>query len=164
MATDQSAQPCGCDPGANWICEQHKKSRRAWIGVDLDGVLAHDCATPEDVWTIGEPIPAMVAQVKAWLAEGQEVRIFTARVAMCGETSSIACDDLEFATYQRELITKWCQEVFGQVLPITATKDFQMIRYYDDRGVQMITNTGRSLAESYQAHLDKIVELIHEVD
>lgn len=53
-------------------------SNKGWIGVDLDGTLAH-----YDGWKgpehIGAPIPAMVERVKAWLAEGKEVRISTAR-------------------------------------------------------------------------------------
>lgn len=49
-------------------------SNRGWIGVDLDGTLAH-----YDGWKgethIGKPIPLMLARVKRWLAEGKEVRI-----------------------------------------------------------------------------------------
>lgn len=44
-------------------------SQQGWIGVDLDGTLAH-----YDGWKgadhIGEPIPAMVERVKQWLSEG----------------------------------------------------------------------------------------------
>lgn len=24
---DQSAQPCGCDPGAGWVCEWHQRRK-----------------------------------------------------------------------------------------------------------------------------------------
>jgi len=53
-----------------------------WIGVDFDCTLAeyHGWNGGE----LGPPIPAMVERVKAWLAEGREVRIFTARVAETG--------------------------------------------------------------------------------
>ena len=60
-----------------------------WIGVDLDGTLAR-----YDGWKgpehIGEPLMPMVERVKAWLAEGREVRIMTARVSpdMPGMTRS----------------------------------------------------------------------------
>lgn len=50
-----------------------------WIAVDLDGTLAqYDETTgfPE----IGPPVPRMVERVKAWLAYGLDVRIFTARI------------------------------------------------------------------------------------
>lgn len=160
-----SAHACGCDYGVRpipHICQQHRTpsgAGRRWIGVDLDGVLAVECATPAEVWQVGAPIPAMVEQVKTWLQDGEDVRIFTARVGACGQISSIAWDNPDFAAYQREIIDAWCLAIFGRTLPITATKDFQMIRYYDDRGVQMITNTGRRLAE-YPAddELNAIVE------
>ena len=51
-----------------------------WIGVDLDGTLAR-YEQYEGPMSIGEPIPEMVDRVKAWLAAGREVRIFTARVS-----------------------------------------------------------------------------------
>jgi hypothetical protein len=133
---------------------------RRWIGVDLDGTLVHDCTTPDQVWTIGAPIPRMIDKVKQWLADGIDVRIFTARVGCCGETSTIATDDQAFVDYQRRLIADWCVETFGRVLPVTATKDFQMIRYYDDRGIQMVTNTGESIAERYDALLQQIRDLL----
>ena len=97
-----------------------------WVGVDLDGVLAHyDGWHGED--HIGEPIPAMLDRVKAWIAEGIDVRIFTAR----------ANSDDRFA------LEEWCLKHIGCALPITATKDYQMVTLYDDRCVQMEKNTGR---------------------
>jgi hypothetical protein len=99
-----------------------------WIGVDLDGTLAH-----YDVWRgedhIGAPIPAMVDRVKQWLEEGLNVRIFTARVG----------------AHQREVIAAWCRKHLGRELPVTATKDFSMIALWDDRCVQVETNTGRRM-------------------
>ncbi|MEI8285241.1 MAG: hypothetical protein WCG52_09650, partial [bacterium] len=49
-----------------------------WIGVDLDGTLAEFIG---DMSFIGEPIMPMLNRVKTWLANGREVRIFTARAA-----------------------------------------------------------------------------------
>ncbi len=59
-----------------------------WIGVDLDGTLAHydGWAGPE---SIGEPIPLMMARVREWLALGREVRIFTARCCVPEQRSPI---------------------------------------------------------------------------
>lgn len=121
-----------------------------WIGVDLDGTLAH-----YDKWvpggkSIGEPIPAMVERVKKWLAEGREVRIFTARV---GATelfveNSQQYDTSHFARQQTELIQQWCKEHIGQALPVTAIKDFAMIELWDDRAVQVEMNTGRPVGLS----------------
>lgn len=100
-----------------------------WIGVDLDGTLAK-----YEGWNgglIGEPIPLMVDRVKAWLANGKEVRIFTARVG-----------GLRLDTEQIAAIEGWCRQHIGCTLPITATKDYGMIELWDDRCVQVIPNTG----------------------
>lgn len=105
-----------------------------WIGVDLDGTLAeyHGWEGPE---RIGKPIPEMVARVKRWLADGKEVRVFTARVGPqpTQEEVSVA----------RSAIERWCIDNLGQVLQVTATKDFEMGRLFDDRCIQVETNTGR---------------------
>lgn len=104
-----------------------------WIGVDLDGTLAR-----YDGWRgalhIGEPVPRMVERVKAWLAEGREVRIFTARVGPQPEDYPLA----EVV----ELIRAWCLQHIGVALPVTATKDYAMLQLWDDRCVQVIANTG----------------------
>lgn len=33
------------------------------------------------LWNHGDPIPAMLERVKQWIAEGRDVRIFTARAS-----------------------------------------------------------------------------------
>lgn len=102
-----------------------------WVGVDLDGTLAH-----YDEWRgvnhIGAPVPAMVTLVKAMIAAGRDVRIFTARVAYEPEGS-----------WAREVIQNWCAEHLGVILPVTNVKDFGMIALYDDRCIQVEQNTGR---------------------
>lgn len=100
-----------------------------WRGIDLDGTLAiyHG-------WTdgsVGEPIAPMVERVKAWLAAGEDVRIFTARIAV---------DD---PTEQRQIIEAWCEKHLGQVLPVTNVKDQSCIEIWDDRAVQIVINTGQ---------------------
>jgi len=52
---------------------------RGWIGVDLDGTLAKSVKA-QNGEEIGGPIHPMVQLVKVWLARGEDVRIFTARV------------------------------------------------------------------------------------
>lgn len=110
---------------------------KGWIGVDLDGTLAL-----YEGWKgsehIGEPIPAMVERVKAWLANGQEVRIFTARVYSDGSKER----DRE-AYLATRLIHHWCLEHLGAVLPVTCVKDFAMIELWDDRAVRVVMNEGR---------------------
>ncbi len=110
--------------------QQHEEE---WIGVDLDGTLAH-----YDGWRgadhIGSPVPAMVERVKAWLAAGRQVKIFTAR--MHGHT---------IFTDARTPIEEWCREHIGQVLEITNVKDFHMAELWDDRACQVIYNTGEAV-------------------
>ncbi len=111
------------------------RSTLDWIGVDLDGTLAH-----YDGWValdhIGEPIPKMVERVKGWLAEGKHVKIFTARAEVGVQTlfeQEVAVQTIQY----------WCVQHLGQVLLITATKDLYMIELWDDRCVQLVPNTGR---------------------
>jgi len=98
-----------------------------WIGVDLDGTLAH-----YDGWVsadyIGPPIPAMLTRVKKWLEAGQEVRIFTTR---CGVPEQVAP------------VQAWLDRYGIGSCPITNVKDFAMIELWDDRCVRVIRNTGR---------------------
>lgn len=102
-----------------------------WIAVDLDGTLAH-----YEGWKgidhVGAPVPKMVARVKKWLAEGKDVRIFTARVCRTGEEGDRA----------RAAIAAWCMEHLGTILFVTNEKDFGMIELWDDRAVQIIPNIG----------------------
>ncbi len=97
-----------------------------WIGVDLDGTLAM-----YDGWkgpeSIGEPVGAMLFRVKKWIAEGREVRIFTAR----------AC-----VPDQIKYVEAWCLRHVGSVLPVTNIKDFGMVELWDDRCVRVQANTG----------------------
>jgi hypothetical protein len=123
-------------------------SHHGWIGVDLDGTLAH-----YDGWKgpdhIGPPVPLMAERVKLWLADGREVRIVTARVAATGrQNASGDIDDASFAAKQVERIQQWCLEHVGQALAVTATKDYGMVELWDDRAVQVIPNTGKTLDEA----------------
>lgn len=105
-------------------------STGGWIGVDLDGTLALYAGWqgPEH---IGEPVPLMLARVKAWVASGVAVKIFTARVAF-DEDGSV-----------RRSIETWCQKYIGTILPITCAKDYGMVELWDDRCVQVVPNTGQ---------------------
>ncbi len=102
-----------------------------WIGVDFDATLA-----TYDIWRgdghCGEPIAPMVNRVKQWLAEGEDVRIFTARVGPGVMNERVA----------RRAITDWCVKHIGRGLPITATKDYGMVELWDDRAREVIPNTG----------------------
>jgi hypothetical protein len=151
MTNDQSAQYCGCDEGAQHLCEEHSQPHipsgsGGWIGVDLDGTLV---IYPHSFPKIGPPIHAMINRVRGWLAEGKDVRIFTARVGVVpGLRSEHGAADLTFAEDQQERIRVWSGLTFGCVLPSTALKDFHMVELWDDRCVQMVTNTGEALQEA----------------
>jgi hypothetical protein len=129
----------------------------AWIGVDLDGTLAHyeDFKGPEQ---IGEPIPLMVERVKLWLTEGREVRIFTARVWPLGtaedrlDSLNVGNPRLVDAFKARSAIEKWCLKHLGTVLPVTCTKDYGMLELWDDRAVQVKINTGEPVGFSTRGH------------
>lgn len=113
-----------------------------WYGVDLDGTLAHYTNWRPD-GSIGAPIPAMVARVQAWLAQGIDVRIVTARAALPAMPGEIPRFDL--AQYAR--IQAWCEQHIGKRLPIQWWKDYSMIVLYDDRARQVELNTGRVIGE-----------------
>ncbi len=104
-------------------------SDRGWIGVDLDGTLA-EYGGWVAVDHIGAPIEKMAARVREWLAQGIEVRIFTARVA--DDPTGLA----------RYYIMRWCHEHFGAPLPVTCQKDYGMVQLWDDRAIQVKENTG----------------------
>lgn len=108
-------------------------TEKGWIGVDLDGTLAHydGCKGVEH---IGEPIPAMVLRVRTWLAAGQEVRIMTARVF--GEL------DPSVFPHNTRRIKAWCFKHIGLELDVTCVKDYQMLELWDDRAVRVVMNTG----------------------
>lgn len=99
---------------------------KAWIGVDLDGTLAH-YGQWQGMDHIGPPIPAMLERVKRWVADGYVVKIFTARVS-----------EPEAATFVRAWLTT---HGLG-ALEVTNVKDFGMTELWDDRCVRVMKNTG----------------------
>jgi hypothetical protein len=105
----------------------------AWIGVDLDGTLAYYDGYKGG---IGAPIAPMVERVKAWLAKGKTVKIFTARMVLHDEHHDIAGP-----------IQDWCEKHIGERLEVTNVKDFSMIELWDDRAVQVKINTGMPVVE-----------------
>lgn len=111
---------------------------QGWIGVDLDSTLAY-----YDEWRgvdhIGLPVPLMVERVRRWIAQGREVRIFTARVST---------DVFEDRARVIHAIKAWCITHIGYELPVTNVKDFAMVECWDDRAVTVEANTGRQLAPS----------------
>lgn len=109
-----------------------------WIGVDLDGTLAH-----YDKWVgvhhIGEPVPAMLARVRQWRDAGIRVKIFTARVS-------------DGKPETRRYIEEWCLVHLGEVLEVTNIKDYAMLELWDDRAVSVEKNTGRVIGGESRVH------------
>lgn len=119
--------------------------QEGWIGVDLDGTLVRR-ADWRDLEYIGLPIPAMRDRVKAWLDEGRDVRIFTARVAPLFSPDASRAERLQ-AQKALWAIEDWCTYHFGEKLPVTAVKDFGMALLYDDRCIPVEADTGRLLID-----------------
>lgn len=109
---------------------------RGWVGVDLDGTLAHYDSS-RGIDHIGDPIPKMAERVREWLKLGWDVRIFTARV----HPSSAVANNRSMDEIKAN-INEWCLQHFGMLFIITCEKDMGMIALYDDRCVQIISNTG----------------------
>ena len=107
---------------------------RGWIAVDLDGTLAKSVKA-QKAEGIGVPIHPMVQLVKVWLARGEDVRIFTARVnPMRGQVNAMRA---------RRAIEAWCKRHLRHVLPITHEKDWDMTLLFDDIARQVERDTGR---------------------
>ena len=116
------------------MTHQHDTHQGGWIGIDLDGTLAH-----YDDWQgidqIGPPIHKTVEFVKDLLAKGWEVRIMTARVG----PQRGGAEDIVHAI---QAIRAWCMKHIGQDLRVTAEKDLAMVWLYDDRATRVEKNTG----------------------
>jgi hypothetical protein len=107
---------------------------KGWRGVDFDGTLVEYHGWKGSGYDqIGEPVWPMVDRVKGWLAEGKNVQIVTARV----HPENLGAEE------SWEAIKRWCIEVLGEELPVRCDKDLFMIELWDDRCVQVITNTGQ---------------------
>jgi len=111
-------------------------SDTGWIGVDLDGTLAHYEGWDEG--KVGEIIPRMKLRIIKWLSEGITVKIFTARVCN-GDFDN-----------QTEVIQNWLEENSLPRLDVTNSKDYGMMELWDDRAVQVVPNTGKTIEESLQ--------------
>lgn len=107
--------------------------------VDLDGTLAF-----YDGWKgpeyIGEPIPLMVKRVQNFLADGDQVVVFTARM-----NSNDSYGEQDFDKVRRN-IEEWCLLHVGQQLAVTNQKG-SMQDLYDDRAFRIVRNTGLTTEE-----------------
>ena len=123
----ESAGPSACASIPEAKRPLKEPASNLWIGIDLDGTLAHFDGG-SNLCRIGPPVPLMLERVKKMLADGVRVKIFTARAS-----------DPE----QMPLIQNWLKANGLPPLEITNIKDYNMIRLYDDRSIQVEQNTGR---------------------
>jgi hypothetical protein len=154
---------------ADDYAEKLRNAAKGWIGVDLDGTLFH-----YDKWVgwnvFGEPIAPMVERVRKWVSEGIEVRIVTARVGIpvwggytdaprvshvlkhqCRVTGDMFSDASMIRAIQDHLERHGLPR-----LKVQCYKDVDMIELWDDRAVQVVPNTGRTLAEEHAAELSAL--------
>src|SRR5665213_1815205 len=92
-----------------------------WIGVDLDGTLAHDLGNKREnkgLEEIGSPIKPMLNRLRKWIAEGRTVKTFTARAS---------------SPRQVVMVKKWLASYGLPDLEVTNVKDLRMIELWDDR-------------------------------
>lgn len=106
------------------------------VAVDVDGTLAHYTH-----WQghkhLGEPVDQMVEKVKQAMAAGRKIVLFSARVYP-GDSYQRLVESTESFLQ----IADWSRKVFGRLLPITFVKTPQMMEFWDDRGRQVVQNTG----------------------
>ena len=116
------------EPGAEPVLV----TERHWIGVDLDGTLSRDDAEGHFLppYPLGKAIPEMLEMVKSLLAANITVKIFSAR----------ACESANIP-----LIQDWAERHGLGRLEVTNQKDYDLIRFYDDRAIQMLPNEGQSV-------------------
>jgi hypothetical protein len=109
---------------------------QGWIAVDLDGTLAEYHG-----WTkwneFGAPIPAMVERIRGWLAEGKDVRIFTARVGLPHEESKeetcFKTGEKFTSVMMKFAIAEYTEKHVGTRLRAQSHKDLHTIEIWDDR-------------------------------
>lgn len=138
-----------------------------WIGVDLDGTMF---TYNEWVgWNVfGEPIKPMIDRVKAWIAAEVEVRIVTARVGLpevydgkyipSGKAYSVCRITGQNFSDRMMVHAIWDHlEKHGLPhFPVQCYKDVNMIELWDDRAVQVVANTGRTLSEEHEVEISAL--------
>ena len=107
-----------------------------YTAFDLDGTLAIDTPNRNNDTEIGEPVIPMVELAKKLIAEGEDVRIFSARAWQ-------PVPDMRKLVYNA--INQWCIQHIGQALRIMYYKDHDLERFYDDKAVSVQKDTGRIL-------------------
>lgn len=117
-----------------------KEKREVWA-FDLDATLAQYEEGDLDHYGtdhIGDPIPEGIEKVQQALHDGIEVFIFTARVTPFDDSFEEQLN----ASRAYGLILDWCKQHIGYMLPVTSQKLRCFTQIFDDRGREMVPNTG----------------------
>jgi hypothetical protein len=116
------------------------------VAVDLDGTLADDTVISMTDYrhdVIGKPIQLTVDRIKAWLASGRQVVIFTARVHPKHGATGVALAE--------KAINEWCMNVFGRTFEVTSMKDPMFSEIWDDKAVKVVHNAG-TISAQFDVH------------
>lgn len=100
--------------------------QHGWIGVDFDGTLSR-YEERRGIEAMGSACTPMLRRIHEWLEQGVPVRLMTARAA-----------DPSLARF----LQPWLREHNLPPLPVTASKDTDLLQCWDDRAVQVEHNTG----------------------
>ncbi len=99
------------------------------IACDFDKTIAFHVDGQE---VLGKPIPRMLRRIKAHLAGGENVEIFSARAS-----NAKAIADIQ----------DWTEEHLGKRLPAGNVKKPYFYKFYDDKAEGVEPNTGRLRGE-----------------
>lgn len=142
--------------------EKHKDDG-GYIAVDFDGTVA-EFESGDGAWVawneFGAPIPVMVERIKGWIQKGYTVKIFTARLPEDQDPQArTVCPTTGYAYARSEMIeaiSDYCWLHIGKKLEAINIKSHYAIEFWDDRAVQVVPNTGRTLAEEHAAELSAL--------
>src|SRR5690349_9260242 len=94
------------------VLDDHK----GWVGFDLDGTLVK-WEGWKGIDHFGELIMPIVRIAREYLARGQPIKVFTARMS--------EEDPVELQKF-KHAYRAWSFETFGQYVPVTNIKDYHM--------------------------------------
>lgn len=126
------------------------KPKNRAIAVDFDKTLAEYQSGDVEKYGpeyVGPPIEEMVRKVKAEIASGTEVFIFTARTNPGDDTWEEGLN----ATISYLVIADWCKKHLGKLLPISHEKAKSWDEIWDDHGIGVVANTGIFVTDLLEA-------------
>lgn len=135
LFTEAQVQQRIAEASSVWEADLASFDPTPWYGFDLDGTLAkYESGDWKKLGAnyVGEPIWPMIDQVRKYLSEGKRVKIVTARCGLFRDNEA-----------EMDAIHDWCELHIGQELEVTCIKDYAMVELWDDRVIQVLSNTGQ---------------------